>query len=178
MDGSQVSSSSCPVCLEDHIRTPVTSQCGHVVCGQCWVAMAERKDPLECCVCRARVTLLIPLYGMGGDGSASSDPVVAQWIARFNQSQSRESRQLWPAMQEDYQLVRRSFRSTISFRAAVFFSLAIVVAYCLSPLDLIPDSIPVVGLLDDALIVLAVFWLWHLLAEYERGFLFPRQGNL
>ena len=40
---------------------------------------------------------------------------------------------------------------------------ALVVAYALSPIDLIPDFIPVVGLLDDLLIVplglLAVRWM-------------------
>lgn len=36
---------------------------------------------------------------------------------------------------------------------------AAVVAYAVSPIDLIPDPIPVIGYLDDALIVPAGFWL-------------------
>ena len=61
-------------------------------------------------------------------------------------------------------------------RAARWVALA-VIAYALSPIDLIPDFIPVLGLLDDALIVplgiaLAVWLtpkpLWqHLLQEAE-----------
>lgn len=35
----------------------------------------------------------------------------------------------------------------------------IVVAYALSPIDLIPDFIPVIGLLDDLLLVPAGIWL-------------------
>ena len=40
-------------------------------------------------------------------------------------------------------------------RALVFF----VVAHTFSPIDLIPDFIPVIGLLDDLLIVPAGIWL-------------------
>jgi uncharacterized membrane protein YkvA (DUF1232 family) len=36
---------------------------------------------------------------------------------------------------------------------------AVLVAYALSPVDLIPDFIPVLGLLDDLLIVPAGVWL-------------------
>lgn len=36
---------------------------------------------------------------------------------------------------------------------------AVVVAYALSPIDLIPDFIPVLGLLDDALLLPGLIWL-------------------
>lgn len=36
---------------------------------------------------------------------------------------------------------------------------AVVVAYALSPINLIPDFIPVLGLLDDLLILPALVWL-------------------
>jgi uncharacterized membrane protein YkvA (DUF1232 family) len=37
--------------------------------------------------------------------------------------------------------------------------LAVVIAYAFSPIDLIPDFIPVLGLLDEALLLPAIIWL-------------------
>ena len=36
---------------------------------------------------------------------------------------------------------------------------AVVVAYAFSPIDLIPDAVPVLGLVDDAVLVPAGVWL-------------------
>lgn len=36
---------------------------------------------------------------------------------------------------------------------------ALVVAYALSPIDLIPDFVPVLGYLDDAILLPALIWL-------------------
>ncbi|WP_342132563.1 YkvA family protein, partial [Hydrogenophaga sp. OTU3427] len=43
--------------------------------------------------------------------------------------------------------------------AAVKALCAFVVAYALSPIDLIPDFIPVLGYVDDALLLPALIWL-------------------
>ncbi|MBX9796921.1 DUF1232 domain-containing protein [Sphingomonas sp.] len=44
----------------------------------------------------------------------------------------------------------------------------LVAAYALSPIDLIPDFVPVLGLLDDALLVPAGVWLFERMVGAER----------
>ncbi len=52
-------------------------------------------------------------------------------------------------------LAARDPRTPWYAKALIFF----VVAYALSPIDLIPDFVPVLGYLDDLLIVPAGIWL-------------------
>ena len=51
--------------------------------------------------------------------------------------------------------LRRDARVPLAARVVI----VLTVAYALSPIDLIPDVIPVLGLLDDLLIVPAGVWL-------------------
>jgi uncharacterized membrane protein YkvA (DUF1232 family) len=54
-----------------------------------------------------------------------------------------------------YRLVLKHPRTP---RAAMFF-LGSAIAYAVSPIDLIPDFIPVVGHLDDVIIVPTLIWI-------------------
>ena len=45
----------------------------------------------------------------------------------------------------------------------------VAVAYALSPIDLIPDFIPVLGFLDDAILVPAMIWLAVKLLPAQAG---------
>ena len=59
------------------------------------------------------------------------------------------------------------------------FALAIA-GYALSPIDLIPDFIPVIGLLDDAILIPAGIWLFCKLAPpdiYARNLQLAQAGS-
>ena len=65
-------------------------------------------------------------------------------------------------MKDNFTLIRLALRHPQTPRAARWI-LAAAVAYALSPIDLIPDFIPVVGYLDDLTIVpLLLFIGWKL----------------
>lgn len=53
----------------------------------------------------------------------------------------------------------------------------LVVAYALSPIDLIPDFIPVLGLMDDLLILPLGIWLAIRLVPVDLWQLFLRQSR-
>ncbi len=68
---------------------------------------------------------------------------VSQWARRIK----RDALMLWFA--------RRHPDTPLLAKALCFLA----VAYALSPIDLIPDFIPVLGYLDDALLLPALIWL-------------------
>ncbi len=69
-----------------------------------------------------------------------------------------DARQLWQALQ--HPLAPRWLK----------WGTAGIVLYLVSPVDLIPDVIPVIGLLDDVVIVpLAIRWLLKMLPESIRN---------
>lgn len=72
---------------------------------------------------------------------------IAQRIRAWARRIKRDSVTLWFAY--------RDARTPIAVKLLCVF----VVAYALSPIDLVPDFIPVLGYLDDALLLPALIWL-------------------
>jgi uncharacterized membrane protein YkvA (DUF1232 family) len=72
------------------------------------------------------------------------------WIANIKEwarQLKRESLALWFACKDA--------ETPVGAKAGALFT----VAYALSPIDLIPDFIPVLGFLDDALLLPALIWV-------------------
>lgn len=74
-------------------------------------------------------------------------PSTLQRLARWARTLKEDGLLLWFAL--------RHPRAPTWVKALVL----VIVAYALSPIDLIPDVIPVLGLLDEALLLPALVWL-------------------
>mmetsp|Transcript_24519 Transcript_24519/g.59666 ORF Transcript_24519/g.59666 Transcript_24519/m.59666 type:complete len:177 (+) Transcript_24519:129-659(+) len=59
--------------------------------------------------------------------------------------------------------------------AAQYALIALAFLYVLSPIDLIPDAVPVVGLLDDYFVLLGVLWVCGMSLVFLRAYVRARQ---
>ena len=109
------------------------------------------RNPASCPLCRQRVTTLIRCFDV------DSAEAVAQ-RDRIMEYNDRHTRSTLARLREVPSLIRRlashpaDVWRLLGSVPRTLFALACVV-YILSPLDLIPDAIPVVGLLDDLFVV-------------------------
>jgi uncharacterized membrane protein YkvA (DUF1232 family) len=84
---------------------------------------------------------------------------------------------IWSLIRSDARLLWRALRHPQSPGWLKWGALGIVV-YLLSPIDLVPDFIPVIGLLDDIVLVpLAIRWLLNRLPVSLRDELRERHGG-
>lgn len=76
---------------------------------------------------------------------------------------------LWAVVKGDVRLLWRALRHPRS-PGWLKFGAAAIVLYVLSPADLIPDLVPILGLVDDLVLVpLAIRWLYRQLPEWLRA---------
>jgi uncharacterized membrane protein YkvA (DUF1232 family) len=165
----------CPIC-QDVLTDACETSCGHFFCGKClidyWNSLpsdAPKKCPLD----RRVVTFVIPSYdqrqkvnqhhhipGREQGGRLSQD-IDAQ-LYRWNRILNNQAHPLYD-VRENVHLLHRFYEGSeedntiILNKFILFFVLLLVILYIISPMDLIPDTIPVIGLLDELFFPILTF---------------------
>ena len=161
----------CPVCLDAFpLPYAVTTSCGHSFCGTCVAQLAAQVRPqaIDCPVCREKISFLLPSFLLRGGEAEGEDPTAQ--LREYNAQHSEEAgvrdvaRQVAPGF----------FQRSAGFKLAVLLPGLLLLAYLVAPVDLVPDSVPVVGYLDDLVGVVFAGWFLFVLLERERTRLMRR----
>ena len=143
----------CPVCLET-LRDAVELGCGHSLCGGCLLRVAEVEVSAKCPTCRQEVAHQHPSYAQREicrRDSADQADIDRRLRRRFPPTRAQQNtagaRSRAPQQQQQQQ------QQSIDW-TPVYLVLAII--YILSPIDAIPDFIPVLGQMDDTAIFLFI----------------------
>lgn len=161
-NGREGSMTCCPICFEENVEHAVTTNCGHSYCDSCFERHSRDhlRTPPRCPLCRASVNLLID----------TRDPTDSRpFMDRFNRRFSNSPRSVLDHMRDTPMLIQMMWREIIAhpWRSIHLLRIAALiipgVGYLLSPFDLIPDFLGLVGMIDDAIVLIIVFvWISHL----------------
>ena len=137
----------CAICL-DHVQCACETSCGHVFCAGCisdyWLSLA-RKAPKICPLDRKVVVFVIPKQDCINCENVNNQLKEWNFILQGQYSTLSHASEMW------YRIVILEHKIWIAVLVWI-----LLVLYLLSPIDLIPDSVPIFGYLDDIVIIFVV----------------------
>ncbi|CAF4515018.1 unnamed protein product [Rotaria socialis] len=160
---------TCPICLEDPLALCVETNCGHLFCGKCiitfWKFQSNWMSGLKCPVCRQQVTVLLNCFTAEERAAPDSNDrqTVVNGVKDFNRRFSSAQR-TWLEYFYDIPvlipyIIRQVFSTeglALAYRLRAIVLMIVVIAYVISPFDILPESVlGIFGLLDDLFIVLS-----------------------
>jgi RING finger protein 170 len=170
----------CPIC-NDIFLDAITTSCGHTFCGECLISYWRRSDQqnkVKCPLDRREVSMMIPNYAIRNEINSKKPPkspksseAVDTQIDEYNHKFAELPRQFNERMREDYFLLRRLIRERPKLQWLILGVIIFAIIYFLTPADLLPDSLGLIGFLDDLLIWLLVFLMFYVMAESYRAWL-------
>ena len=168
----RVPSRDCPICLES-ASFAVETNCAHLYCAQCFLEYFERgsasasivPQAVVCPCCRRRVDALVTRFTLQEE-TAEAMPALLSRVQRYNTKFSGQPRSLRDSLEDTPTYLRRLVADVAAspasaipllFRTHFLLSLVGTLLYVFSPFDLLPELVfGVLGLVDDALIIVAV----------------------
>eukprot|EP01064_Diplonema_japonicum_P013708 TRINITY_DN2125_c1_g1_i2.p2 TRINITY_DN2125_c1_g1~~TRINITY_DN2125_c1_g1_i2.p2 ORF type:complete len:138 (+),score=19.56 TRINITY_DN2125_c1_g1_i2:164-577(+) len=126
----------CPICLGS-LCDAVEIGCGHALCGGCLLALVRGVRPWLCPLCREQIATQHPSFALRG----------------LLHNDSTDQRAI------DAELRGISFAggplslSSLSHDLKRWLTVFMFLLYLISPIDLFPDTIPVIGFIDDLLLL-------------------------
>ncbi|TMS33827.1 hypothetical protein L596_001518 [Steinernema carpocapsae] len=152
----------CPICFADAAH-PIMTNCGHLFCCSCLIgywrhAGGHLITPVRCAVCRATVTVLLPMnWNADVVDEGSEAATLSKDLNDYNSRFSRGSRPMMDYVRDLPVLIPYLARQMLTvdglvlmFRMRMLLCLIGVVIYILCPIDFIPESVfGVIGIVDD-----------------------------
>jgi len=176
----RIDADACCICL-CQINWEVASTCGHIFCGKCVIDLweAKNKQKLKCPLDRREIPMLI--INFNENGPAQTDPVaktIVESVRLYNVLFSNQPRSVKQMILDAPYLLRR-FSEFIRTRDGWIFLvkkilgclyICLLLIYIISPLDLIPDYLPIVGWIDDFIVIFYVLlYISILYFDFLRG---------
>jgi len=152
----------CPICLDEVVHR-VGTNCGHMLCGACFVQLYSRAtaaDGVRCPICRGNVTLVV--------GNFDAFPAeLKSKLSEFNRRYGGIPRSLYELLSDMPTLATEAVRSVIDgrgastvIRAKISVMLLTAMLYTLSPVDLVPEAVfGFFGFVDDAFVIILITYL-------------------
>ena len=144
------------------MENAVTTNCGHSYCDTCFERLSRDhlRTPPKCPLCRTSVNLLMD----------ARDPAASRrFIDSFNRRFSGSPRNVLEYIRDTPTLIRMMWREIAAhpWHSIHLLRIAALIlpgfGYLLSPFDLIPDLVPIAGMIDDVIVLLVVFvWVSQL----------------